>query len=166
MSSQRGHCLRDPWAAGGGGEPLREHPNNLWFCLWLHAWEGPRGRDSDAAYCAGLLCVSLAACESGRLPCVFRWPLSNPSSRLPNGSKRGDPLGADEESAGPQSYSQVQNFASQEKAKSAMNHMRWGLASQYAHAPHCSKQGIFGCGGRDFSKAYGHVHEGHSVVFM
>jgi len=61
---------------------------------------------------------------------VFRWPLSNPSSRLPNGSKRGDPLGADEESAGPQSYSQVQNFASQEKAKSAMNHMRWGLASQ------------------------------------
>jgi hypothetical protein len=29
-----------------------------------------------------------------------------------------------------QSYSQVQNFANQEAAKAAMNHMRWGLQAQ------------------------------------
>jgi hypothetical protein len=37
--------------------------------------------------------------------------------------------------SGPQSYSQVRNFAAQEKAKSAMNHMRWGLASQVTERP-------------------------------
>lgn len=31
---------------------------------------------------------------------------------------------------GAQSYSQVRSFASQEAAKAAMNHMRWGLQAQ------------------------------------
>jgi hypothetical protein len=42
-----------------------------------------------------------------------------------------------------QSYSQVQNFANQEAAKAAMNHMRWGLQAQvtWASAPSVCRLG-------------------------
>jgi len=65
-----------------------------------------------------------------------------------------------------QSYASVQNFARQESAKAAMNHMRWNLASQYKHSASCARSGPFGCGGKDFSSSYGHVHDGKAVVFM
>ena len=38
--------------------------------------------------------------------------------------------------------------------------------AQYKHAASCARGGVFGCGGRDFSSDYGHVHQGNAVVFM
>ena len=64
------------------------------------------------------------------------------------------------------SYAAVQSFANQEAAKAAMNHMRWGLQAQYKHSASCARSGPFGCGGKDFSSSYGHVHGGNAVVFM
>ena len=37
---------------------------------------------------------------------------------------------------------------------------------QYKHSASCARSGPFGCGGKDFSSSYGHVHEGNAVVFM
>ena len=37
---------------------------------------------------------------------------------------------------------------------------------QYAHTASCARSGVFGCGGKDYSSSYGHVHEGNAVVFM
>jgi len=68
---------------------------------------------------------------AGRLPCLFAthgfYQRRNQPAYSHPGSYRFD--------FWPQSYSQVRNFAAQEKAKSAMNHMRWGLASQVTEFP-------------------------------
>ena len=41
-----------------------------------------------------------------------------------------------------------------------------GVRVQYAHSASCARSGVFGCGGKDYSSSYGHVHEGHAVVFV
>ncbi|EKX47158.1 hypothetical protein GUITHDRAFT_107069 [Guillardia theta CCMP2712] len=64
------------------------------------------------------------------------------------------------------SYASVQQFAHQEAAKAMARRTEWDFQTMLKHMPSCAKSGAFGCGGRDYSSDYGHVHQGHAVVFI
>ena len=57
-------------------------------------------------------------------------------------------------------FAPTPNPADLESVESLLTH------AQYKHAASCARGGVFGCGGRDFSSDYGHVHQGNAVVFM